>query len=129
MSSPVLLFAKTLGFWAASQDEAAGAGTGRSVGGQPARTLLSPGLVMSPGPGKRGAAASLSLCPGGGVAQEACFQDEHRARGGWQKQGARRRHPPAPGPPHARPHAVLGLHLPPVPSRWPMWLLTGDRQR
>lgn len=81
MSSPVLLFAKTLGFWAASQDEAAGAGTGRSVGGQPARSLLSPGLGVSPGPGKRGAAASLSLCPGGGVAQEACFQGQAAGQG------------------------------------------------
>lgn len=113
MSSPVLLFAKTLGFWAASQNEAAGAGTGRSVGGQPARTLLSPGLVMSPGPGKRGATASLSLCPEGGVAQEACFQG--RAAG--QGEGGRSRGPGGdtlllqarltPGP-----RAVLGLHLP-----------------
>lgn len=61
MSCLVLLFAKTLSFWATSQDEADGAGTGRSVGGQPLQTLLSPGLAMSPGPGKRGAAALLSL--------------------------------------------------------------------
>lgn len=27
------------------------------------------------------------------------------------------------------PRAMLGLHLPPVPSRWPVWLLTGDPQR
>lgn len=74
MSSLVLLFARTLSFWATSQAEGDGPGTGRSVGGQPPWTLLSPGLAMSLGPGKQGAAASLSLWLEGGVAQEACFQ-------------------------------------------------------
>lgn len=129
-----------------SQDEADGAGTGRSVGGQPLRTLLFPGLAMSPGPGKRGAAALLSLWPEGGVAQEACFQGRAAGQGeggrsdllprtssgpggGWQKQGARRRRPPVSGPPHARPRAVLGLHLSPVRSWGPVWFLIGDPQR
>lgn len=129
MSSPVLLFAKTLGFWAASQNEAAGAGTGRSVGGQPARTLLSPGLVMSPGPGKRGATASLSLCPEGGVAQEACFQGRAAGRGRVAEAGGQAATPSC-FRPASRPAPVpCWACIYPVPSRWPVWLLTGDPQR
>ena len=79
VSSLVPLFAKTLSFWATSQAEGDGPGTGRGVGGQPPWTLLSPGLAMSLGPGKQGAAASLPLWPESGVAQEACFQGRRAA--------------------------------------------------